>query len=273
MELREVVWLGSGDLPAPLQAPLVQALRERPAEALRKAALYAGLQPDKEIKLQPLDAALSQHAAACLYPSLASSGSAESRDALVALAALLAPYLGLAVLAASKPSYQAGSTFSLRSRAPRVPLKPAAPVPPPPTSWSAAATDNADDIMDEDDLLDEDDLKKKVATKSDCAPDKQGRRKACANCSCGLREIQENGGDAPPAPKSACGSCGLGDAYRCADCPHLGKPSFKSGEEANDTVKLSDGMFGDGVASATATKVATGGGGVVKLELDDIMDF
>ena len=189
MELREVVWLSSGDLPAPLQAPLVQALRKRPAEALRKAALYAGLQPDAEIKLQPLDAALAQYAAACLYPSLASAGSAEARDALVALTALLAPHLGLAVLAAAKPSYQAGSSFSLRSR--RQAVKPAAPPPPPPpVSWSVAAAENADDIMDEDELLDEEDLKSKVGTKSDCAPDKNGRRKACANCSCGLREIQ-----------------------------------------------------------------------------------
>lgn len=186
--MREVVWLSSGDLPAPLQAPLVQALRNRPAEALRKAALYAGLQPDAEIKLSPLDAALAQHAAACLYPSLASAGSAEARDALVALTALLAPHLGLAVLAAAKPSYQAGSSFSLRSR--RQAVKPAAPPPPPPASWSVAAAENADDIMDEDELLDEEDLKAKVGTKSDCAPDKNGRRKACANCSCGLREIQ-----------------------------------------------------------------------------------
>ena len=32
-------------------------------------------------------------------------------------------------------------------------------------------------------------------------------------------------------------------------------------------------MFGDGVANAAATKVATGGGGVVTLDLDDTMDF
>lgn len=267
IELREVAWQSAGEIPAALQAPLVQALRERPGEALRKAALYAGLQPDKDIKLQPLDAALTQYAAACLYPSLASAGTPESRDALLALAALLAPHLRLAVLAAIKPSYQAGSSFSLRSRAPLA--KPTAPASAP-SAWSSA-TDGDAELMDEDDLLDEEDLKKKVATKSECAPDANGRRKPCANCSCGLREMQENGDtNAPPPPKSACGSCGLGDAYRCADCPYLGQPAFKSGEE----VKLSDSMFGGGVAKASETKVATGGdSGVVKLDLDDTMDF
>ena len=44
-------------------------------------------------------------------------------------------------------------------------------------------------------------------------------------------------------------------------------------DQANNTVQLSDGMFGEGVASAAATKVATGGGGVVTLDLDDTMDF
>ena len=44
-------------------------------------------------------------------------------------------------------------------------------------------------------------------------------------------------------------------------------------EQANNTVQLSEGMFGEGVASAAATKVATGGGGVVTLNLDDTMDF
>ena len=78
--MREVVWLSSGDLPAPLQAPLVQALRKRPAEALRKAALYAGLQPDAEIKLSPLDAALAQHAAdELLHGDLAARSSSGPR--------------------------------------------------------------------------------------------------------------------------------------------------------------------------------------------------
>ncbi|XP_068618594.1 anamorsin homolog [Battus philenor] len=91
--------------------------------------------------------------------------------------------------------------------------------------WSGA---NDDDIIDADQLLDEDDLKK---------PDKQslrvcsttGKRKACADCSCGLAE--ELRGETKDTPKSSCGSCYLGDAFRCATCPYLGMPAFKPGEK------------------------------------------
>ena len=65
--------------------------------------------------------------------------------------------------------------------------------------------------------------------------------KPCENCSCGKKELfegaqasgnlkdLENG-----AVESACGKCYLGDAFRCASCPYLGKPAF----EAGDKVKL-----------------------------------
>jgi Cytokine-induced anti-apoptosis inhibitor 1, Fe-S biogenesis len=92
------------------------------------------------------------------------------------------------------------------------------------------------EMIDEDDLLqDEGDLapplmplKENVnASANDC-----GGRTACDDCTCGRRDAEEHQQvSKAPIKSSACGKCGLGDAFRCASCPYLGKPAFKAGEE------------------------------------------
>ena len=93
---------------------------------------------------------------------------------------------------------------------------------------------------DWDELLLESDLEKPavVPKKKGCPP----TRKACKDCSCGRREREDGGGgdvvtlgdlaaDAAPPVKSSCGSCSLGDAFRCEGCPFLGMPAFEKGQE------------------------------------------
>lgn len=294
-EIREVVWNGPADPNA--KAAHVRALRD--AEGLRKAMLYAGLSPSAApAALEPLSAAgvPPSSIVAALYPELAAAAAkapaGEAADALAALGAQLLPLLAICVVRGAKPAAQA---FSLKSRkavaVTNIVAAPSADAPMPPAAapnlWASLAPANGAsgdvELLDEDDLLEEADLVKKEAQEMDCGTGGPGgKRKACKNCSCGLREMLDEeaaGGEAaPPAAKSACGNCSKGDAFRCAGCPHLGKPAFEPGDE----LKLSGTMLQGDAASATipvseAHKVVGGGnapavGGVVQLSLDDTMD-
>ncbi|CAM6095688.1 unnamed protein product [Calypogeia fissa] len=159
-------------------------------------------------------------------------------------------------LKVTKPAWETGSSFSLKKKAV---VKPngvngkvtlsdisdfninVSPSTNGVVSWKVQEVDlDNDELVDEDSLLTEEDLKKpEVSTADDDCEVGQKGRKACANCTCGRAELEDD--TAQPEtkltlgqinnPQSACGSCGLGDAFRCNGCPYKGLPAFKLGEK------------------------------------------
>ncbi|KAH8509130.1 hypothetical protein Peur_050965 [Populus x canadensis] len=123
---------------------------------------------------------------------------------------------------AKKPSWNIGSSFALKKSI-KSPVK--------------VQNDDYSDLIDEDSLLTEEDLKKpQLPPVGDC--EVGSTRKACKNCTCGRAEEEEKVKLGPTMdqlsnPQSACGSCGLGDAFRCGTCPYKGLPPFKLGEKVS----------------------------------------
>lgn len=120
-----------------------------------------------------------------------------------------------------KPTWKIGSSFSLKK-----PIK----------SLPKVQLVDDMDLIDEDSLLSEEDLKKpQLPPVGDC--EVGSTRKACKNCNCGRAEEEEKvqklgvAMDQLENPKSACGNCGLGDAFRCGTCPYKGLPPFKLGQK------------------------------------------
>ncbi|KAJ4294441.1 electron carrier [Kalmusia sp. IMI 367209] len=127
-------------------------------------------------------------------------------------------------------------------------------------------TGEEDDLIDEDDLITEEDMARPIIQPPECRPKAGKRRRACKDCTCGMKEKLE----AEDAAKRAnadkalntmklgaddltevdftvqgkvgsCGNCALGDAFRCDGCPYIGLPAFKPGEEVrllNNDIQL-----------------------------------
>jgi len=99
--------------------------------------------------------------------------------------------------------------------------------------WQIAAEDAEEEnyeLEDEESLLKEEDLvAPSKITVVDCGA--QSKRRACKNCTCGRAEVEREEKKAKEAPKSSCGNCYLGDAFRCSSCPYIGLPAFKPGEK------------------------------------------
>ncbi|KAJ4958795.1 hypothetical protein NE237_025906 [Protea cynaroides] len=126
---------------------------------------------------------------------------------------------------AKKPSWKVGSSFSIKKKTQSLPK---------------VQIDDDMDLIDEDSLLTEEDLKKPQLPPVDC--EVGSTRKACKNCTCGraeaeqiVQKVQKLGVTAEQLdnPQSACGNCGLGDAFRCSTCPYKGLPTFKLGEKVS----------------------------------------
>ncbi|KAJ6412445.1 hypothetical protein OIU84_005489 [Salix udensis] len=130
--------------------------------------------------------------------------------------------VGLSTVKAKKPSWNIGSSFALKKSI-KSPVK--------------VQNDDYSDLIDEDSLLTEEDLKKpQLPPVGDC--EVGSAKKACKNCTCGRAEEEEKVKlgltmDQLENPQSACGSCGLGDAFRCGTCPYKGLPPFKLGEKVS----------------------------------------
>ncbi len=127
-------------------------------------------------------------------------------------------------------------------------------------TFSAPSTGPPTPTIDPTSLLQPIDLERPVPTCEPFNPSTPRRKKACKGCTCGLADIEaaENAGKpivmldgqidgsaivveksererlieaAEKASKatSSCGSCFLGDAFRCASCPYLGESKARLG--------------------------------------------
>jgi hypothetical protein len=130
---------------------------------------------------------------------------------------LLNGFVNISGNEAYKPNYNVGSKGMLKKKKQVVKVV---------EKWN----DQESELIDDQLLLEDEDLVKPVV--EPCST----KKKACKDCTCGRAEQEalvtlDTITVVPKKVTSSCGSCYLGDAYRCGTCPYLGMPAFKPGDK------------------------------------------
>jgi hypothetical protein len=175
---------------------------------------------------------------------------------------------------AQKPAHAPSSSLSLKNRpagsVPLMKLNRKADPAKKQALWALTSSPSTP-LIDAESLLTAEDKVRPVPTCEPVNAAAPRRKKACKGCSCGLAELEEeerkntkvvildgsqngearevdqrekerliNAAKAAPKATSSCGSCFLGDAFRCASCPYLGLPAFKPGEKVEIDFSMDD---------------------------------
>lgn len=218
------------------------------------SSTFASLRPGGELRVTPVASSalknvLIDDAVLCGFITDNSTGVLK-RPAFAAVSKLRTRLPTTALEGKSSTETTTSSSSSITSKVTHVLPK----VSVPSTTWASAAKNlNANaDLIDEDSLLLDSASAAAFSTLSlssastaakdgdeSCAP----KKRACKNCSCGRKEMEEaedivkltnvadgvsSGAMSSSAVPSACGSCSKGDAFRCATCPSRGKPAWKT---------------------------------------------
>jgi len=244
------------------------------------SAVYLHLAPSDFIGLSNQLASFLTNMAAALTPQGTLNVSYPPNDYLPTLSAEISGVgfrlqssssSSLIAQKSTSPAATSGASVSLRSR--RAPLTDEQKAVKKAAIWAVSPASSS--TIDAESLLTPEDRVRPIPT---CEPlDTSGavrRKRACKGCTCGLAEFEaeevarnpvvvldtaadNDGGAVRTMSKedreklrlaalnagkatSSCGSCFLGDAFRCAGCPYLGLPPFQPGQKVEIDAGMDD---------------------------------
>ena len=136
--------------------------------------------------------------------------------------------------------------------------------------WANLGTSETGQI-NEDSLMQDESNLEAITSKFAADSDRIMPGKPCDNCNCGAKEIYEGTVTKDQLEtgqvESSCGSCYLGDAFRCAGCPFRGKPAFEPGDKVKLQEPDASSSINDNRNQAAQITTAQTGSTKVVLEL------